>query len=161
MKLYELKENYMKVLSMIDTEEDTRCIMDTLEAIQGEAEEKIESIAKMVKTIQADEAIIKAEEERLYKRREALENKRESIKNYLEDIMLTMNIDKVKTPILSVAIQNNPPSIKLYYECTAMFPKEYEKVVYSLDKKKMLEDLKAGKVIQGAEIQQTKGVRIR
>jgi hypothetical protein len=25
----------------------------------------------------------------------------------------------------------------------------------------MLEDLKAGKVIQGAEIQQTKGVRIR
>ncbi len=160
MKLFELTDQYQKVLSMIDDECDLEAIQDTLEGIEGMIADKAESMAKLIKSIEADEQAIKAEEERLYNRRKALENRRLSIKGYLESQLVGANIDKVKGTVFTVSIQNNPPSVNIQDDATVP-DKYYIPQPPKLDKKALLEDVKAGAIIEGISLQQTKGVRIR
>lgn len=160
MKLFELTEQYQKLLSMIDEECDMQAIQDTLEGIEGMITDKAENIAKLIKSIEADEQAIKAEEERLYNRRKALENRRLSIKSYLESQLIGANIDKIKGTMFTITIQNNPPSVQIADD--AIVPEKYYiPQPPKLDKKALLEDLKAGAIIEGISLQQTKGVRIR
>jgi len=160
MKLFELTEQYQKLLSMIDEECDMQAIQDTLEGIEGMITDKAENIAKLIKSIEADEQAIKAEEERLYNRRKALENRRLSIKSYLESQLIGANIDKIKGTMFTITIQNNPPSVQIADD--AIVPEKYYILQPpKLDKKALLEDLKAGAIIEGISLQQTKGVRIR
>jgi hypothetical protein len=160
MKLFELTGQYQQVLSMIDDECDTQVIQDTLEGIEGMIADKAESIAKLMKSIEADEQAIKAEEERLYSRRKALENRRTSIKDYLESQLIGANIDKIKGTMFTVSIQNNPPSVNIQDDATVP-DKYYVPQPPKLDKKALLDDLKAGALYEGITMQQTKGVRIR
>jgi len=159
-KLYELTGQYEKVLSMINDEADMVAINDTLESLEGEITEKAESIAKMMKSIEADETAIKAEEERLYNRRKALENRRLSIKEYLESQLISANIDKIKGAIFTISIQNNAPSVLIGED--AKVPEQYYiPQEPKLDKKALLDDLKAGAVYEGIALQQTKSLRVR
>ena len=51
-KLYELKENWKQVQEMLYEEEiDEQCILDTLESIEGEIEDKADSYAMIIKVI--------------------------------------------------------------------------------------------------------------
>ena len=87
-KLYELAGQYNQLWDMVNDETDLEVLQDTMEGIEGEITDKAESIAKLMKSIEADENGIKAEEERLYARRTALKNRRESIKAYLESQLI-------------------------------------------------------------------------
>jgi hypothetical protein len=160
MKLFEMTEQYQRLLSMIDDECDMQAIQDTLEGIEGMIADKAESIAKLIKSIEADEQAIKAEEERLYARRKALENRRLSVKDYLENQLIEANIDKVKGTMFTVSIQNNPPSVNIQDDATVP-DKYYVPQPPKLDKRALLDDLKAGAEYEGISLQQTKGVRIR
>lgn len=160
MKLFELTEQYQKLLSMVDDECDIQAIQDTLEGIEGMIADKAESIAKLIKSIEADEQAIKAEEDRLKARREALKNRRESIKEYLQNQLISAGIDKLKGTMFTVSIQNNPPSVQIAEGAKVpekyLIPQEAK-----VDKRTLLDDLKAGAVYEGIEMIQTKGVRIR
>lgn len=159
-KLYELTEQYSKLWDMVNDEADMEALQDTMEGLEGEITDKAESIAKLMKSIEADEQAIKAEEERLYARRKALENRRTSIKEYLQQQLIRAGIDKVKGTMFTVSIQNNPPSVNIQDDA-AVPDKYYIPQPPKLDKKALLDDLKAGAVYEGITIQQTKGVRIR
>ena len=160
MKLFELTEQYQKLLSMTDDECDIQAIQDTLEGIEGMIADKAESIAKLIKSIEADEQAIKAEEKRLYDRRKALENRRNSIKEYLETQLISAGIDKVKGTLFTISIQNNPLSVNIQDDATVP-EKYYIPQPPKVDKRALLDDLKAGAVYEGIEMIQTKGVRIR
>lgn len=160
MKLYELGEQYLKVWELVSDDADLQLLQDTLEGLEGDIESKVEGTIKLIKSIEADEAGIKVEEERLYNRRKALENRRESIKKYLEGNLLAMGIDKVKTPLFTATIQNNPPSVKIVNEhlINSMY---FNIPAPVIDKKLILLELKAGLTVEGVELQQTKSLRIR
>ena len=65
-KLYELKENYKQIASMLYEEEiDEQCILDTLESIEGEIEEKADNYAVIIKELLGDAEICKQEKLRL------------------------------------------------------------------------------------------------
>lgn len=159
-KLYELTGQYNKLWDMVNDEADMEALQDTLEGLEGEITDKAESIAKLMKSIEADEQGIKGEEERLYARRKALENRRASIKEYLQQQLIGAGIDKVKGTMFTVSIQNNPPSVNIVDE-NLINPKYYNIPSPVLDKKAILAELKNGIEVSGAELQQTKGVRIR
>lgn len=161
-KLYELTEAYKKVWDMVDDDADLDCIEDTLQAIEGDIEFKAESMAKIIKSIEADEKVIKIEEERLYNRRKSLENQRTHIKSYLEQQLLTMGVDKIKTPTFTIAIQNNPPSVKILDE--SKIPECYlVEQAPKIDKEAILEHLKSGSssLVMGCTLEQSKSLRIR
>jgi alpha-mannosidase len=158
MKLYELTQNYVSVMEMAE-EMDSETLRDTLEAIQEGIEDKAENIAKLIKNVSADVDALKAEEKRLSERRKSLENKVSNLKEYLQNQLEVARVDKVKRPTLTVSIQNNPPSVKVTDEKSLsayMIPVEPK-----LDKKAILSALKEGIEVSGAELIQSRGVRIR
>lgn len=159
MKLYELAQNYAQLLEMADDMESD-ALVDTLEALQGEIEEKAENIAKLIKNLEADAKIIKEEEQRLAERRRAIEAKVERLKAYLQEQLEVAGLQKVKRPTITVAIQANPPSVEIADEklisSEFMIPQPAK-----IDKKAILERLKNGEIIPGCSLKQTKGVRIR
>lgn len=161
-KLYELTEMYKNIWDLV---EDDEIDLDTLEKalsnIEDNIEAKAENTAKLIKGIDGDINTLKEEENRLAKKRRALENKQKNIKEYLEMQLKVMEIDKVKTPLFTVALQKNPPSLNITNE--DLIPEQFKKTVttVSVVKKDLLEALKSGQVIEGAEIKQGKSLRIR
>lgn len=159
MKLYELAQNYAQLLEMADDMESD-ALVDTLEALQGEIEEKAENIAKLVKNLEADAKIIKEEEQRLTERRRAIEAKVERLKTYLQEQLEVAGLQKVKRPTITVAIQANPPSVEISDE--KLIPSEFMiPQPAKIDKKAILERLKNGEIIPGCSLKQVKGVRIK
>lgn len=159
-KLYELAEMYRNIQELIsDDETDTETLENALSQVEGDINSKAENMAKLIRSIDGDIETLKAEEKRLANRRKTLENKQKNIKNYLEMQLKTMKIDKVKTPLFTVAIQNNAPSVKIIDENA--IPEDFFKYTKSIVKKDILEALKNGEEVPGAELKQTKSLRIR
>lgn len=98
MKLYELTNDYFALMQAIDNDElPEEAIADTLEAITASIEEKADSIACLMKNLDAECKAIKAEEERLAERRKAKEKSIERMKQYLSESLQSAGIDKVET----------------------------------------------------------------
>lgn len=98
MKLYELTNDYLALMNAIDNDElPEEAIADTLEAITAGIEEKADSIACLLKNLDAECIAIKAEESRLAERRKAKEKSIERIKQYLSDSLQSAGIDKIET----------------------------------------------------------------
>lgn len=108
MKLYELTEQYEALMDMLcDEEVDEQTIKDTLEAIDGEIEDKADNYAKIMRQMQANIAVIKAEEERLYARRKSLENREQNLKAALKANLEFIGKTKFKTELFSFCIATN------------------------------------------------------
>jgi DNA repair exonuclease SbcCD ATPase subunit len=159
MKLYELAQNYAQLMEMAE-EMESDALVDTLEALQDAIEDKAENIAKLIKNLEADAKIIKEEEKRLAERRQSIEKKIERLKQYLQEQLEVAGLQKVKRPTITVAIQNNPPSVEIADE--KLIPSEFMiPQPAKVDKRAILERLKNGEEIPGCSLKQTKGVRIK
>ena len=159
MKLYELAQNYAQLMEMAE-EMESDALVDTLEALQDAIEDKAENIAKFIKNLEADAKIIKEEEQRLAERRRAIETKVDKLKTYLQEQLEIAGLQKVKRPTITVAIQNNPPSVEIADE--KLIPSEFMiPQPAKVDKRAILERLKNGEEIPGCSLKQTKGVRIK
>ena len=160
-KLYELKELYQNIWELVgDDESDLEALETALSQVEDNLEIKAENIAKLIKSIDADAEVIKIEEQRLAKRRKTLENKQKGMKLYLETQLKEMGVDKIQGTLMSVRLQKNPPSVNVLDE--NKIHEKYWKVVTtrSMDKKLILEDLKAEVEVEGAVIKQEKSLRI-
>lgn len=107
-KLYELKENWKQVADMLYEEEiDEQCILDTLESIEGEIEDKADNYAIVIKELLADAKICKDEKQRLETRQKSFENRANLLKSKLEEVMRETGKTKFKTARFSFGIQKN------------------------------------------------------
>lgn len=157
MNLYELSQNYLAVQDM-DLDEDT--LRDTLDSIGDAFEDKAENIAKLYRTVEAEEKAFEAEEKRFNAMKKSRANKKQFLKQYLEDNMRLTGKTKFKAGVFSFAIQKNRPSVEVFDE--ALIPKRFlmEQPV-KIDRAGIAELLKAGEEVPGAELKQTEGLRIR
>lgn len=106
--LYELADEYVTVLDMFyDPEVDDQTALDTLEAIDGEFEDKADNYAKLIKELLADAEKLKAEERRINLRRKGLENKADRLKSTLQANMEFTGKTKFKTALFSFSVANN------------------------------------------------------
>lgn len=161
MKLYELAENYLNLQELLENEEiDQELIVNALDEVGGELEDKAENIAKLIKTLEVDINGYKTEEKRLTDKRKSLENRVKSLKEYLDSAMKITGKTKFKGQLFSFNIQKNTPSVNILDD--ELIPEKYFiEQVPVLDKKSLLADLKNGEEISGAEIKQTESLRIR
>lgn len=112
MTIFELTSEYLQLLDMLeDPDMDEQTILDTLEGVGGELEEKADGYARVMRQMDADAAAIKAEEERLHNRRKSLENRSAWLKSRLQNVMELTGKTKFKTELFSFGIQNNPPKV--------------------------------------------------
>ena len=97
---------------------------------------------------------------KLQARKKAFQNRKERLKEYTLVAMKQHDIQKIECPECTISIQENNPSVDDYEP--KLIPAEYWKQPEPvLDKKALLDDLKAGVIVQGARLRQTEGIRIR
>lgn len=157
MKLYELTERYKNVLDIAE-QLDAETLKDTLEAIKESIEVKAENTAKVIKTLEAEIAGLETEIKRMSDRKSTLKNNIDGMKRFLKDELEKVGTDKVKGQHLTIRIQNKPQGVRVEDESKLSdYLVEQPK---KLDKKALLADLKAGKEVDGAEIQQGRSLRI-
>ena len=155
MKLYEITQAYENLASLEDKEE----IGKYLDLIEDEFNQKAENTVKVIKNIGADIKALRDEEKRLAQKRKSLQSNQDWLKFYLQNNMERLGDKKIKAGIFNINIQKNPPSVNIKNE--ELIADDYFVTERKIDKKKLKEDLKDGKEIEGAELTQGESLRIR
>lgn len=106
--LYEITGEFLELLNMLnDDEVDEQLILDTIEGVECEFEEKADNIAKFIRTLEGNIDAINKEIERLNNRKKTFENKIKNIKQYLYNSMKVIGKTKFTTNLFSFNIQKN------------------------------------------------------
>lgn len=106
--LYELTEEWAAVMEMLyDDEIDERTVLDTLEAIEGEIEDKADKYAIILRIMAGDIEAIRKEETRLYARRVSLERRSKELKDRLQANLEFVGKTKFKTALFSFSVVRN------------------------------------------------------
>jgi len=156
--LYDLTRDFQKVQAII--EEGREGLQDTLESIDLAIEDKLESIGKVIRNLEAEAKAFKEEEQRLSDRRRSIENNIKHLKQYAENAMIVTGDKKVKAGLFTFSIQKNPPSVQVYNE--TVIPKNYFITPEpKIDKTKIKDALKNGESVAGVEMKQSESLRIR
>ena len=166
MKLYELTNDYLALLDAIDNGEiPEEAIADTLEAITEEIESKADSIACVLKNLDADIIAIKAEEVRLAERRKAKEKSYERIKQYLSDTLQVAGLDKIETARNKITFSKSE-SVEIDEDAFIVWAQKNrdDLLTYSapkVNKTEVKKSLKNGDSIVGAELRINSNIQLK
>ena len=160
--LYDIDQD---ILDCVDMETGEILDVEKLDALQMERERKLEGVALWVKDLKAEAAAVKEEADKLTVRKKALDNKIEAIKTWL---LGALDGEKLKTPRCNVYQThsqrvNIPDEPKLI--CFLQTLNEPERFLRFKDpelrKDEIKKALKDGKIIPGAELEETESVVIK
>lgn len=93
MKLYELAANYEILTGMMEA---GAAVEDTLEAIEGSFEDKVENCMKVYRNLIGQRDMCKAEAYRLNERAGSLDKQATALKQYVEGCMTRAGKDKLR-----------------------------------------------------------------
>ena len=149
MKLYELT-GALADLSSMDL--DDEAVQNSLEAIQGDFNDKAVAIIKLTENMTADTTAIDAEIDRLKARKQAIENRKKGLREYLLHNMQACKIDRIDCPLFTATLRKGVESVEI--EDQSKLPDEFVtvEVVTKPDKNLIKAKLKAGEDIPGASL---------
>ncbi|WP_406698544.1 siphovirus Gp157 family protein [Singulisphaera sp. Ch08] len=165
MRLYELAEEYRRVIDAIEESDGelSPTLEADLDAIEGPFEAKIESCCALVDEFERDEEAAKKAADRLKKREVAFGNRAKRIRKYVQDCMERAGVKKVSRPGFSAWIQANNASAKWTGDPDAI-PPEFMRWETSIkfDATSAIESWKAGeKLPEGVVVGQGTHLRIK
>ena len=157
--LYELTGEMLSLMDMVsDPDVDEQTLADTMESLHYEIEEKADGYAKIIQSLKAQVEGLKGEIERLQNRKRTIENNIDRLKLNLEGSMRAIGKLKFKTDLFSFGIQKNPMTVEITGDVPKKFLIEQEPKV---DKKALIDFVKANGDTSYAKKVQTEGLRIR
>lgn len=152
MNIYELKENWKQVAEMLYEEEiDEKCILDTLESIEGEIEDKADSYAKIIKEFEALREARKTEAKRLNESASVLDNRIKFLKGNLFNVMKETGKTKFNTELFSFNICKNGGKQALTIDGDV--PEEFTKTIIENDTDKIRQALEDGENLSFAHLE--------
>ena len=162
--LYELTGNYITLMDMLDDPEvDPITLMDTLDAVEGELDEKAENYGRIIRNLEAEAKALKEEADRLSRRKKTIDNNIDSLKKRLQLSMELTGKDSIDTPLFKFRLQKNAPSVVVDLDDLQDMPMEY--LTYhepTVNKTALKDALKAGLDLEGiAHLEQSQSLRIR
>ena len=150
--LYEITGDLLTLQEMLEDSVEDQALTDTLEAVQGEYEFKLESYCKVIKNLEADVDALKNEADRLNSKRAVLNANIDRLKKAMFDSMKATNTPKVKGTLFTVAIQKNGGKIPVITAPDATTDKLPDELVTIIEKPNLdaiREQLEAGKAVEG------------
>lgn len=159
--LYALTESYQQLQNMLaEGEVDEAAIRDTMASVEGDITVKVDNCAAVMRSLELEADAVRIEEVRLADRRKAIEANRDRLKRYVQFELESVKLDKVRGPRFYVSIQTNPWKVSIADEkaIPALYWKPSDP---TLDKKAILEAMKAGESVPGASISQDRSLRIK
>lgn len=153
--LYELTDHYLKALDYLtdpENEIDQQTAVDTIDSLDGELDDKLLNVGRVIANIEAAAEAIKQAEKRQYDRRKSLENKASWLRDYLLVNMKETGHAKVACDEISLTLAKTPAAVQIDDE--TVIPKEFfvTKIEESINKKAIAEAIKSGEEIPGASL---------
>lgn len=158
MKLYEINSEIERLLNQVDPEtgEMPDGILDVLNDLEIEKEQKVLDIACYMKGLLAEAEMLKAEADKLMTRKRNLETHASRLKDYIR-----CNVaEGVKVQDARSVISWRKSSGVVVTDET-MLPEECFKTVRSLSLSEVGNRLKAGEVLHGAFIEERQNIQIK
>ena len=155
MKLYELTEIYENIENL----DDDINVASALTIVEGELEDKLESIAKVIKNLDATVKDYGEEEKRLKARKIATKNRIEDIKRYVKENLEAIGKDKVEAGIFKWSLQFGPGRVEITDE--TKIPDEFFVTEIKPLKTEIKKAIESGVITEGAEIVREKSIRLR
>ena len=157
--LYELTGQMYYLMQLLeDPDSEEQVILDTMEGIDFEIEEKADGYAKIIRMLTGEAETIAAEVDRLTARKKALLNNVDRLKSALEQSMIFLDKRKFKTALFSFNIQKNPATVNIVGEVPEKFLIRQEPKV---DKRAIIDYVKEHGNTEYAELTQSESLRIR
>jgi Gp157 protein len=160
--LYQITDRYQEALLLLsDPELPPEVVNDTLDAIEGEFENKALAVAAFIGNLELEASAVREVEERMKRRRHALDARAESLRGYLHFHMERLELKQLKSAELTVKIKRNPPRVVIDNE--ASLPDEYKELELTLKVRKQLvqKALGEGRPVPGAHLEATTRLDIR
>lgn len=159
--LYELTNDWNTVANMLyDEDVDEKMVLDTLESIEGDIEDKADGYAKIIKELEAKSKARKEEAKRLTDSAKTFENKIKFLKQNLTNTMKETGKTKFATDLFSFNIAKNGGKQTLTID--GEVPKEYTKTVIENDTDKIRQALENGQKLPFAHLEpRGESLRIR
>lgn len=150
-KLYEIANQYAELSNSDEFTPDM--IADTLEAIDGEFEDKAGQLLAIIKNSLAEAEMLKSESRRLSERAAKSINIANNIKSYLAESMHTMEKKKISSGVHTLTLRKGSQSVKI--NNPDMVPSEFVEYETSVKVNKNLikEKLKLGQKVEGASLE--------
>jgi hypothetical protein len=148
------------VLSNLDL--DAQTIADTLESIGGELETKAQSVAFVIRHLEANAAAMKDWAKTAAERAKAEQSRADSLRDYLAHAMQSCSISKISGPGIALSFR---ASHAVVIDEPALVPAQYmwtpEPVAPSPDKEAIKSAIKLGEVVPGAHIETRQNLQIK
>ena len=142
---------------------DPQLIVDTLESLDGELNDKAVAVAQFSRNIEATAAAVREAGKAMLDRAARLEKRAESIRNYLLFQMEFAQVSKIECPWFTIAIRKNPPAVIIDDEAAVpdQFKVTPEPPAPRPDKALIRDALKAGEDVPGARLVQSERLEIK
>jgi hypothetical protein len=159
MSLYELTDQFLQLKNLMGEDIPEEVIIDTLESISGEIEEKGSNIIIVMKNVQADIFSIENAEKELSKRKKSLKNKLNKLNTYLLDSMIKCDIKKIRCEKygLKAVMEKSPHKISDNINMEIL-PSEFKRISTTItpDKIKIKEAISNGVEIPGVTLEENR-----
>ena len=172
--LYEIKEDYKTFQAQLDAYTDMveageipeESIWDTLEAIEGEFTEKIDSIACIYNQIRYEAAMIDAEIKKLGRRLAAKKKSAERLSNYLSTSMLDAWIGNLETARVKITFRKSEKVMIDDEDLFVQWAQEYnpDLLTYKTpepNKTVIKSILKSGQAIEGCRMENCLNMQVK
>lgn len=158
--LYEISEDMKDLKAMLDDPEMEVAVIDTLEAIKAEFDEKAENIVIADKILKGEEDAIAKEIRRLSAMKSACKNKRESMREYLRLHMDEHNVKSIKLKRIHGSITRSAGRDTLAIDDSLLIPAEYQTtdVTITTDKAAVMKAIEDGEEIKGCHIENGRSI---
>lgn len=144
--LYKLTTQMLEFMSFAEDEDlDEQAVMDTLEGMEGELDEKIEAYCKIIKNLEAEAEAVKKEAKRLSDKKKVIDNNITRLKTGIKAALDAMN-RKEAGGLLKAKICTNGgdlPLVVTEQDATAL-PAQFQKVEISANNEAIRKALKDG-----------------
>ena len=148
--LYKIAENFSGLMNLSD-EIDAETLADTLAGIEMEFEDKSVNIVRVIQNMST--AAVDAEIARLTAIKKRIVNRKQWLKDYLRDQMQVCEITEIESDLFTITLRKPSKMVEITSEDD--LPVSYQTMVpasWKINKKQILDDLKAGIEIPGAKM---------
>lgn len=164
MKLYQIANEYEQLLDQTfndETGEINEVALSQMNELKESVEQKSIALASYIKNIEADRKAIEEAKREMDRREKSLEKKVDYLSQYLQTNMEKCNITEISCAYFKIKLKKCPYSVNVFDEDIISDEYKRSKVVTSVDKLKLKDELLAGVIIAGAELRQNNRLEIK
>lgn len=153
LSLYELTDQFLTLEEMaLDPEVDPQLIEDSMAALDGDIEFKMENYGKLIRNIEAMTDKVEEKKNRLDARKKTYESRIAALKRNMKSCMQAMGKEKIQTPLFLFYIKQGAESAVI--DDVDLVPRDYRAPQPDkIDKAGIKKLLKAGKVLTYAHLE--------